>query len=665
MKKFTNYLKTLTIFCLLALTQLSIAQTPCNSSFVYTVAPTGGQVTFSSTSTNVTGATGYTWTIYYIPNGGWWTPLPNATLTGLNPSYTFSTNGTYSMALTVANYSPYCLASSGQSIVVTGTNVPGSCSLVANFAVVQGSGGAVTLNNTSTGTVSGTSYSWNFGDNTPGSSLTSPAHTYSADGVYNVTLTANNNFSYSCFHTVVTQVQICSVQAVNASFISTTSSNGLVTLTSTSTGTNLMNYYFWYSSNLYNNSFASGTNLTQTSITYSSSGSYVITLLIQVGNGCIASAAQTIAVTTTVAPCNLYANFSVNHGSNGVVNFFDNSVGTTSNTSYSWNFGDNTSGTSNNPTHVYTADGPYVVTLFVNNNSVGTCTSMYTNSIKVCSYAQLTSSFIYSTSGNTVTLTSTSTGTNSNTVYNWSCAGFGSIASGVNVTQASSTFSGSGTYYVTLQTVNPISTCNSTSWQIVTIPGSTCVANANFSLSPTATAQVWNATPASAGNITSAVWSWGDGSTSNTLYTSHTYSAAGTYSICLSVTVSCGLSNSYCNSYFIYRSSEGNQDQSFAQINVIDPATVGIKNNTNRETNMIISPNPNNGSFQLLMDGTNAATNILIYDLTGKVIYEQVLQTNNANLVKEINMAEFPAGLYFIRTKSGDNQFLKKILIEK
>jgi hypothetical protein len=250
-------------------------------------------------------------------------------------------------------------------------------------------------------------------------------------------------------------------------------------------------------------------------------------------------------------------------------------------------------------------------------------------------------------------------------MYNWTRSGFGTIASGVNLTQTTNTVSGNGVYYISLQAVNPVSTCSSTTGQTIAITNASCVANANFSLVPTATAQVWYATVTSPGNVTSAVWSWGDGSTTNYLYASHTYSAAGTYSICLSVTVSCGSSNTYCNAYYVFRSSEANQDQSFVQINVIDAATVGIKNNTSKETALIISPNPSNGSFQLQLDGVNGATNIVIYDLTGKIIYEQVLQTNNAKLVKEINMTEFPAGLYFVRTKSGNDVVNKKIVVEK
>lgn len=67
------------------------------------------------------------------------------------------------------------------SVLVTVNATP-----VASFTSVTGAAGLVTFTNNST---NATSYSWNLGDGNT-SSVANPAHTYTANGVYKVTLTA-------------------------------------------------------------------------------------------------------------------------------------------------------------------------------------------------------------------------------------------------------------------------------------------------------------------------------------------------------------------------------------------------------------------------------------------------------------------------------------------
>lgn len=65
----------------------------------------------------------------------------------------------------------------------------GEPAAIANFNYSLGTGGSVTFTNTSS---NATTYSWNFGDGTATSPLTSPTHTYTANGTYSVCLTASN-----------------------------------------------------------------------------------------------------------------------------------------------------------------------------------------------------------------------------------------------------------------------------------------------------------------------------------------------------------------------------------------------------------------------------------------------------------------------------------------
>jgi hypothetical protein len=197
--------------------------------------------------------------------------------------------------------------------------------------------------------------------------------------------------------------------------------------------------------------------------------------------------------------------------------------------------------------------------------------------------------------------------------------------------------------------------------QVVTV-NSVCVANATFSMSPSGTPQVWNAFPLFPANVTAAQWYWGDGSVSNNLYTIHTYSAAGMYSICLSVTVSCGATAGYCTSYNIYRSAD---DMNVITVNVINPSSVGINNQSAEELNYSISPNPNNGSFHLNLNGLGSGNvNISVYNLVGKLVYQSDNNSNNGALVKDIQLNDAASGVYFIKVASDDKVTTKKVVIE-
>ena len=62
------------------------------------------------------------------------------------------------------------------------------------------------------------------------------------------------------------------------------------------------------------------------------------------------------------------------------------------------------------------------------------------------------------------------------------------------------------------------SLCVSSATQAVNVTNVSCTANSGFSIVPTTTAQYWNAIPSYPYNITNAVWSWGDNSSSRALH---------------------------------------------------------------------------------------------------------------------------------------------------
>lgn len=83
------------------------------------------------------------------------------------------------------------------------------------------------------------------------------------------------------------------------------------------------------------------------------------------------------------------------------------------------------------------------------------------------------------------------------------------------------------------------------------------------------------------------------------------------------------------------------------------PCNVGISNSINElsiETKINISPNPNNGEFNLQLNTINENTNIEIYNTIGQLILKQPIEklSNNVNLNNAVN------GIYFIQIKENN-----------
>ena len=127
----------------------------------------------------------------YNPTTWSWNFGDGGTSTLQNPSHVYSTAGTYSVTLTVANaYGSNTLTKTGYvTVSAPPTNPP-----VANFTGTPTSGTVpLTVVFTDASTNTPTSWSWNFGDGGT-STLQNPSHVYSTAGTYTVSLTVSNAY---------------------------------------------------------------------------------------------------------------------------------------------------------------------------------------------------------------------------------------------------------------------------------------------------------------------------------------------------------------------------------------------------------------------------------------------------------------------------------------
>ena len=214
-----------------------------------------------------------------------------------------------------------------------------------------------------------------------------------------------------------------------------------------------------------------------------------------------------------------------------------------------------------------------------------------------------------------------------------------------------------------LGTSNPV-TVNPTTTTTYTVLGSNvCTAafgnitvNVNknpftdFTLVPSSTPHLYYVTDSITGvPPLKYIWSWGDGSANDTIaYPSHTYSTAGNYNICLTITDSTGCTSTYCDSSYLQKTTN-----SMIYVEVVQDITTGI--NENELSNQIkFFPNPVFDNFQI--QTSLPIKNIEITDITGRM----VCTTTN----KTIDCRGYAKGVYFVKVQTEKGLKVKKIVKE-
>ncbi len=307
-------------------------------------------VHFTNTST---GATSYSWN------------LGNSTTsTSTNASASYTSAGTYTVTLTAYNGA----SSSTYSLLIHVYAPPTVSFTYTDTAVCPYA--PVTFTSTSISNSWGTPiYSWNFGDG--GTTAGSPTtYTYATPGYYNVTLFVTNGAgcTNSLTKTALIHVFNHSSVAFSATPTSFCKTPSLVNFTNGTTGKSPLSYKW---------SFGDGgtSTLTNPAHSYTSTGSYNVTLKVTDGKGCIDSvvnssminAGSTISAFTmppavcATSPVN-YTNMSTSHITS------------------QWFFGDGGTSTDENPTYSYSVPGVYPVKLVVFD---GACYDTSTKSIVV------------------------------------------------------------------------------------------------------------------------------------------------------------------------------------------------------------------------------------------------------------------------------------------
>lgn len=350
--------------------------------------------------------------------------------------------------------------------------------------------------------------------------------------------------------------------------------------------------------------------------TYAATGTYTVCLI--ASNTC---GTDTICQTVTVNCPAPTAGF--NFSSTGVtLQFSDQS--TPGITAWNWDFGDGATSTTQSPTHSYAQPGTYTVCLIASSpcGADTTCTS-----VLVC--ALPASNFIANANGQTVNFTNLSSGA---TTYNWTF-GDGNSSTQQNPTH---TYTGTGIYTICLTASNA---CDTDSFcfqlNVCAIPTS------GFSYAVGGSPQMLNFTDNSSGTPSAWLWDFGDGQTSVAQNPSNTYAAAGSYTVCLVVTDTCG-SDTSCQTLMVGGIGLGDHLPGF-----------GVN----------LWPNPADAHVMVEIDlPIQLDLQVRMRDVAGRELIHFQEEAVSGQWRKSLDLAAIASGMYFLEIKAGNYVLTRKLL---
>ena len=435
----------------------------------------------------------------------------DGTTSGLNnPVHHYNQSGTFTITLIATNFFG-CQDVKIRNLYVTiypkpvatiSANTTSSCDTFTVFNFSSSGSGIV-------------SWNWNFGDGT-NSPQQNPSHGYGTSGAYAVSLIVTDNNGCRDTSDVSTNINVGTSHW--ASFTANPDS-GCAPLTVTFNNTN---------ANVASSSWTFGDGNTSTQLspshTYNNPGVYTVSLIVTTTNGCTDSIIRSNYITVGIQPV---VNFTHSIGTGcapHAVHFTNTSSGFAT---CQWNFGDGTISNSTNPTHSYSANGVYSVTLTCWGPTGCNKSKTLTNIISISSAHGLFSAnprigcpplnvnFTNASYGNQLT-------------YHWD---FGDGATSTLATP-SHIYNTSGNFQVTLVAMDSLG-CTDTIRKPAYIQ--TLNPAANYIPPPTTvgcapvTAQFTDASMGSFGWL----WDFGDGNTSTLQNPIHSYLLPGYYTVSL------------------------------------------------------------------------------------------------------------------------------------
>jgi hypothetical protein len=301
------------------------------------------------------------------------------------------------------------------------------------------------------------------------------------------------------------------------------------------------------------------------------------------------------------------------------------------------------------------------------------CFVCFIHTLNFKAQCSLTASFTYTNGPNgQVYFTSTSTGTNSNTIFRWnfnSYPNYYGIFNGTSLSTYTQTFSNNATYKIYHGVVYTQPTyCVDSVFQLITITNATCSAVTAFSLQQLPNQSfTWNGLVSYPSNVSSVNWNWGDGTTSTSLYPTHSYAFASYYNICLTVFTTCGGIYTACTYSYLNKPTQSVGTDQIITLNIIQGAPTGNLNQFNKDQNISIFPNPNNSNFSISLDGFEIGkeVSLSVCNILGEEIFSEKIQIDNATQTKKLELFDAKSGTFFVKLNYDNKVKVTKLLIDR
>jgi PKD repeat protein len=465
------------------------------------------------------------------------------------PTHTYTRDGSFTVTLTVTDDGGDTATDTTVATIGLGNQAPIADAknpyngIVDEPVVFDGSGSS-----DPDGTI--VAYDWDFGDGNTGSGEM-PTHIYTVSGAYNVTLTVTDDMGATDSATTTATIVLgnqAPIADANNPYIGTVDVPVQFNGSGSSDPDGTIVAYDW---DFGDGSTGSGVMPTHT---YTTDGSFTVTLTVTDD----ADETGTDTTTVTIGPGNQAPIADANNpyvGTVGVPVQFDGSGsydpdGTI--VAYDWDFGDGNTGSGEMPTHTYTVDDTYKVTLTVTDDMGATDSTMRTATIGLGNQAPIADvkNHYKGIVNETVEFDGTGSSDPDGTIvaYDWDF-GDGNTGSGATATH---TYTEDGTYNVTLTVTDDLGATDSAGTTVTIEPGNQApIADASNPYKGIVNVPVkFDGSDSSDpdGTIVAYDWDFGDGSSGSGAMPTHTYTVDGTYKVTLTVTDDMGAIDSVTTS---------------------------------------------------------------------------------------------------------------------